>query len=73
MQNRESLFACLILLYLLYLWCYAVSTGGQKMTDVIKPLFQMFLKYIPDIIEKSEKLDENLKIQIPIEEQIVVL
>ena len=33
MQNRESLFACLILLYLLYLWCYAVSTGGQKMTD----------------------------------------
>ena len=43
-----------------------------KMTDVIKPLFKMFFKYIPDIIKKSEKLDENLKIRIPIEEQIVV-
>lgn len=42
------------------------------MTDVIKPLFKMFFKYIPDIIKKSEKLDENLKIRIPIEEQIVV-
>ena len=52
MQNRESLFACLILLYLLYLWCYAVSTGGQKMTDEIK---KKRLKNQENFIRKKPK------------------